>query len=265
MSIKRVGRRTGCARVSLSPSKIPYVGFSPIRLQTGRQVRPSTPRVLYAPQARFLGNSGYPSPHVVPKGTWQRIDSAGLQSRGPSLDRGFCCPTVSSATMASSEPLGASRQLMYSHDGSLLHSRSRVVPHFSLRVCGTVPPSVPRRTERLRMAVPSPFVQAFVISAVTRPPQTPRTPVLTQLCFEAAKFALCYGPVPGSPYPGKDFYTRAFTPEVTSMRCRVSLRGLTANSRDRTSTGYTRSVVGCEQRSQRKSEDTEVDGVVAYF
>ena len=34
-SIKRLRRRTGNMRVSSSPSKIPYGGFSPVRLQTG--------------------------------------------------------------------------------------------------------------------------------------------------------------------------------------------------------------------------------------
>src|SRR5438046_3341108 len=50
MSMKRLGGRTPRMRVSLSPSKIPYVGFSPVRLQTRRRVRPSS-EDLYAPQA----------------------------------------------------------------------------------------------------------------------------------------------------------------------------------------------------------------------
>ncbi len=41
MSIKRLGGRTRSLRVSSSPSKIPYVGFSPVRLQTGIPPRPS--------------------------------------------------------------------------------------------------------------------------------------------------------------------------------------------------------------------------------
>jgi hypothetical protein len=42
MSMKRLGGRTSCTRVSLSPSKIPYGGFSPVRLQ-GRLIRQRLP------------------------------------------------------------------------------------------------------------------------------------------------------------------------------------------------------------------------------
>ena len=51
MSMKHPGRCTPRVRVSLSPSKIPYGGFSPVRLQMGRQARPSSPHDLYVPQA----------------------------------------------------------------------------------------------------------------------------------------------------------------------------------------------------------------------
>src|SRR6185295_1943529 len=51
MSMKHPGRCTPCARVSLSPSKIPYDGFSPVRLQMERQARPSSSHDLYMPQA----------------------------------------------------------------------------------------------------------------------------------------------------------------------------------------------------------------------
>ena len=54
MSMKHPGRCTPRARVSLSPSKIPYGGFSPVRLQTGRRVRPSSSHDLYAPPARVF-------------------------------------------------------------------------------------------------------------------------------------------------------------------------------------------------------------------
>ena len=41
MSFKRLGGRTCRTCVSSSPSKLPYVGFSPVRLQTGIRPRPS--------------------------------------------------------------------------------------------------------------------------------------------------------------------------------------------------------------------------------
>ena len=45
MSIKCLRRHPGYFYVSCSPSKIPYVGFSPVRLQTGIRLRPSSMRV----------------------------------------------------------------------------------------------------------------------------------------------------------------------------------------------------------------------------
>jgi len=56
MSMKHPGRCTPCARVSLSPSKIPYDGFSPVRLQMGRRARPSSSHDLYVPQATVFGS-----------------------------------------------------------------------------------------------------------------------------------------------------------------------------------------------------------------
>jgi hypothetical protein len=42
-AVKRLRRRTGNTRVSSSPSKIPYGGFSPVRLQTGSRGIPPRP------------------------------------------------------------------------------------------------------------------------------------------------------------------------------------------------------------------------------
>ncbi len=51
MSIKHLGGCTLITRVSCSPSKIPYGGFSPVRLQTGIQRRPSPTTGLYSAKA----------------------------------------------------------------------------------------------------------------------------------------------------------------------------------------------------------------------
>src|SRR5437879_1180867 len=48
MSIKHLGGCTSITRVSCSPSKIPYGGFSPVQLQTGIRRQPSSTRDLYA-------------------------------------------------------------------------------------------------------------------------------------------------------------------------------------------------------------------------
>ena len=55
-------------------------------------------------------------------------------------------------------------------DGSLLHSQFREGPHFLLHVYVDVPPSVPRRTKRMHLAVASPLVQAFAVSALAQHP-----------------------------------------------------------------------------------------------
>ena len=94
-------------------------------------------------------------------------------------------------------------------------------PHFIPRVCVNVPPSLPRQTKWVHLAVASPPVQAFTVSVPVRHPHSPRTSVPTRLYFEAAKFALCCGPLTGSPFTDKDFYSRACTSGVASQRCRV--------------------------------------------
>src|SRR6476620_6039912 len=90
MSMKHPGRCAPSARVSLSPSKIPYGGFSPVRLQMGRRVRPSSSHDLYAPQARVFRPLA--SREACVTGPFQLL---ALPSRGPSLGDGLCCPTAS--------------------------------------------------------------------------------------------------------------------------------------------------------------------------
>ena len=55
MSFKRLGGRARRSCVSSTPSKIPYVGFSPVRLQTGVQPQPSSRNALGLYAARSPG------------------------------------------------------------------------------------------------------------------------------------------------------------------------------------------------------------------
>src|SRR3989442_15834280 len=48
-----------------------------------------------------------------------------------------------------------------------------------------------------------------------------------------------------SPSPTRTFTFELSPPESPPQRCRISLRGQTANSRDRTLTGKTSSIMGC--------------------
>ncbi len=143
---------------SCSPSKIPYGGFSPVRLQTGFQPRssslgpalkhitriPSIQADLYATKVHLIFLPGSPP-------STRHFRNGHPPSRGPWLARELCCPPGSSLTMASSEKLSvppaslstSSRWVFAPRYGS---SRYREAPQFTLRVFLPVPPSVPRRT-----------------------------------------------------------------------------------------------------------------------
>src|SRR2546425_5554235 len=90
MSIKRLGGRTCHPRVSSSPSKIPYGGFSPVRLQTGEQPRRPSPttRALSARPASAPGSPTYtPSPPLHRPPVAQGGNNIGAFSRGAPVQR----------------------------------------------------------------------------------------------------------------------------------------------------------------------------------
>ena len=74
-----------------------------------------------------------------------------------------------------------SHRFIYYYDGSLPYdlvwAGSERLPNLLRVSFPSVPPSVPRWTERLPMAVPSPFVLAFAFFVQARHPQ-PTPPVL---------------------------------------------------------------------------------------
>jgi hypothetical protein len=90
--------------------------------------------------------------------------------------------------------------------GQRRSARERERPQFILRVCCCVPPSVPRQTERLRMAIPSPFPMAFIVFAPIRHLHRRAIRFARGQRNEAAKFALCYGPQVCLPCTDQDFY-----------------------------------------------------------
>ena len=110
LSFKRLGGRAGLAYGSFALSKIPYGGFSPVRLQTGSASRHlrcagTTRRLISGQWKRFDPCS--------PRGQYSGISFGSFRSRGPWLFSRLCCPAESSLTMASSEALGPSRRFMY--------------------------------------------------------------------------------------------------------------------------------------------------------
>ena len=160
-------------RVSPSLSKIPYGGFSPVRLQMDRQWRPSTTSrgltpstpphdsVLYA--TAFAAPRNPRSPKGLPVRTFRfnvaRPPATPTRpSRGPWLASGLCCPDGASLTLASSEPLNPSPPLMDSRR-SLLHISRRVTPEVGALACREVEAGAlagasrePRRSRCIRIA-----------------------------------------------------------------------------------------------------------------
>jgi len=100
--------------VSSTPSKIPYGGFSPVRLQTHLTPRPPSsehmPRLIgrycrYLRQRRWFRN-GTCVQSAPPTSDHDRGSS------GPWLPSRLYCPAGSSLTMATSAPLAATQRLM---------------------------------------------------------------------------------------------------------------------------------------------------------
>jgi len=197
--------------VSSSPSKIPYVGFSPVRLQTGIPPRPSLTR---------HGLSARPTYARTPSAyTWLKP----LTSKGDNTSRNrtivqAVLPSCSKSTpvqrpLAHQKVMLSSRVTAYYglirnsrslpstyelYDGSLPYglvwAGIEKLPNLLRVSLPSVPPSVPRRTRWLPLAVTSPSVLAFAFPVQARHPQphTRRFPCGKRNV--AAKFALCYGP-----------------------------------------------------------------------
>ena len=118
-----------------SPSKIPYGGFSPVRLQTEIYPPPSQPppRLSAAriPPAVALISGQKPShPNTAAHRRANRRGSRlirskrhsdwqnqAIPSRGPWLPSGLCCPAGSMLTMASCAPLALTQPLMNLRSG----------------------------------------------------------------------------------------------------------------------------------------------------
>ena len=111
--------------VSSSLSKIPYSGFSPVRLQTGIQPRPSSTMPSLSarpafPPTRWLYtrlqslSPGRASSAVLGLASNRDFPllRETIQSRGPWLPSGLCCPAGSSLTITSCELLVPFRRFM---------------------------------------------------------------------------------------------------------------------------------------------------------
>jgi hypothetical protein len=113
-SIVANGHRT-LHLVSPTPSKIPYSGFSPVRLQTRLTPRPPSPaptrwligrHCSYLRLRRWIRNRS--CDHAAPQ-----TSDLNRESSGPWLPSWLCCPAGSWLTMATSAPLSATLGLMH--------------------------------------------------------------------------------------------------------------------------------------------------------
>ena len=141
--------------VSSSPSKIPYGGFSPVRLQTGRSA------ATFGRNAGLYAAACAPvSPQRVPTCAAQCRARRGHGRRGDSLDVPVQRPLARQRVILSRQVIAyyglirASRPLLPAYvlrRRVFAFGRGREVPQFTLRVLLSVPSPVPRRTGRLRL------------------------------------------------------------------------------------------------------------------
>ena len=251
---------------SCSPSKIPYGGFSPVRLQTGIQPQSSLTGIRVKREARMRRIHATLSVAIVTLSG----------SCSPRFPRSIytSCTVPSSCDFPVQRPLARLRVIVsrwvFAYYGLIRGSRparclisfiqqaralrppsgwARELPQFAPRVFPFVPPSVPRQTQRLPMTVPSPLALAFAIFAQAR------HLLLTHTGYRVS----CVTRLQGSFHTAarrlvRPSPARAFTSELSPAGS--PQRGVgynyTAYSqfRDRTYTGKTRGPMGCEQRRQ---------------
>jgi hypothetical protein len=203
--------------VSSAPSKIPYGGFSPVRLQTRLTQRPSSrayPHPLIGRHCRYLRlrrfvRNGSCDQAAPPTSDHDRGSS------GPWLPRRLYCPPDSSLTTATSAPLRATQRLMdysaklrdlpASPRGSPIYSASPWVPCRRPYSGGSSDCSrrFLRRWYCLR--------QIRIGSATTNPTNPVHVGRVTKL--QRSLNAAAWGPC--LPCSGQDFYDRAFMGQVT--------------------------------------------------
>ena len=100
--------------VSSAPSKIPYGGFSPVRLQTRLTPRPSSPtrpRLLIGRHCRYLVSRRLVRSRSCDQAA-PRTSDHDRGSSGPWLPNRLYCPVGSSLTMATSAPLSVTQRIM---------------------------------------------------------------------------------------------------------------------------------------------------------
>ena len=233
MSIKRLGGRTRHPRVSSSPSKIPYGGFSPVRLQTGLLQRRSS-SALPALSARSAFEPVPPTYTPPPALHRTPVSLTGMCSGAVSQD--VSSPEALGSPAGSAVPPGhrlLRPHLRLSPTPTDLCIRRRALalrsdlgcpregPQFTLPICSLRAAS---RTPADRATAPD---CCFIALAGLRHSRTgsashpglrrflPGFLTRLQSSLDATARRDC------SPFTDKGFYVRAFTSQVTSKRCRI--------------------------------------------
>jgi len=203
--------------VSSAPSKIPYGGFSPVRLQTRLTPRPpsrTAQRPLigrhcrYLRPQRFIRSGSCDQPAL-------RTSDLDRGSSGPWLPDRLYCPAGSLLTMATSAPRSATPRIMdysvglrvqpASRRGSPIYSASPSVPCRCPYSGG--PDHCPRRCLRGRFCLRH-FRPGSATTVPTNPDRVGRV-TKRQLWLNATAWSGCL------PCSGQDFYNRACVGRVT--------------------------------------------------
>src|SRR6266508_1901925 len=203
--------------VSSAPSKIPYGGFSPVRLQTRLTPRPPSracPRPLKGRHCRYLVSRRFARSRSCDQ-TAPRTSDHDRESSGPWLPDRLYCPAGSSLTMATSAPLSATRRFMdytvrlrvqpASRRGSPIYSASPFTP------CRRPYSGGPRDCIRRFLRHWFCLRHLCTGSAITNPANPNHAGSVTKLqhSLNATAWRCC------SPCSGQDFYDRAFMGRVT--------------------------------------------------
>jgi hypothetical protein len=203
--------------VSSAPSKIPYGGFSPVRLQTRLTPRPPSracPSPLIGRHCRYLVSRRFARSRSCDQAA-PRTSDHDRESSGPWLPNRLYCPAGSSLTTTTSAPLPATRRLMdysirlrdllASRRGSPIYSASPFAPCRRLYSGGSS--DCARRFLRRWCCLR----QIRTGSATTNPTFPERVGRVTKLqhSLNAAAWWRCL------PCSGQDVYDRAFMGRVT--------------------------------------------------
>ncbi len=231
--------------VSSSPSKIPYVGFSPIRLQTGIGPRPSRAQDSLSARPAFTslgqtytwsklpsqkGNGPQPYSRFFRSGAKAQVGSPfhiGVSNpvqRPLARQRVMLSPRVNAyyGLIRNSQSLPSTYDL---YDESLSYglvwTGIERLPNLLRVSIPSVPPYVPRRTKRLHSTVTSSLIIAFALFAQARHPQS------CHAGSKAGRVTRLQGSLTATarmiarPSPARTFTSELSTSRVTSGNRRV--------------------------------------------